>query len=336
MKLISNLTVLLYACAYLVWRLLLISPLYAQYWQIQITEVFGSWFYLPLLPLLFLSLCTRGWRPLYILMLPTAFFVWEYGAQFAPNWQRKLASPVYAQGELHQLRVLTWNSHLSYNASGEFFELLETIQPDVVTLQEVSSRMKARAAAELMQEYPYQHFQRHGWLLTLSRYPLSEPEVQELNRLGCRCLPLQVQKETRTFIVVNTHVPRPTVQYRLRSGVPSITHFDPSEQQRYFEVLFTVLEELEGPLLLQGDLNTTERQPYFRQLTDRFRDSFAEAGWGMGYTYPKTQAWHPFWLLPLIRIDHILHSPEFVTTAAWTGSIKESDHLYVVAELYWP
>lgn len=327
--------VTLYTIVYILWRLLLISPLYERNWQIQITEIFGSWFYLPLLPLIVLILLSKRWRAASVLCIPFAFFAWEYGTQFLPNWQHSLVTPVYAQSTRSTLRVMTWNSHQTYDPRGDFMQRLEELKPDVVTLQEVSLGMKRKSEEVLGAQYPYQSYQPRGSLLTLSRHPLTEPRLTELPFSACRCLPVEITKNGKTFTVINVHIPRPAVVYNTRGTIPTISYFDSRGQELYYAILTKILEKTEGTVLIQGDFNTTERQRHFRLLGEKFRDSFAEAGWGMGYTYPNVRASRPFWLIPIIQIDHILHSRDLLATTAWTGMLKSSDHLYVVADLHW-
>lgn len=324
----------LYVGAYLTWRVLLATPLYEQMWQLRITELFGSWFYLPLVPLLILGSISGQRRWVGILVIPFAFFAWEYGTQFLPNWQLGLNQSVYASEERNELRLMTWNSHVSYDHKNQLGQLLREVQPDIVTLQEASAGMRHRMSEEWIDQYPYQVSSRYGSLLTISRYPLSEPNIDRLLQIGCRCLISSVTWQGQSITLINIHIPRPNVYYAvLRRNLPTITRYDNKNQEHYFTVLFKLLNQIEGPVLLQGDLNTTERQPNYKQLRQLLNDSFAEAGWLMGYTYPHVESRAPSWLIPIIQIDHIMHSDSFVAHAAWTGALSGSDHKYVIADL---
>lgn len=331
---------LLYTIAYLLWRGLLLSPLYEISWQLQLSEIFGAWIYLPLLPLIALVVLTRRWRAVAALCIPLAFFAWEYGAQFLPNWQHGWTTQS-AQAQAQPvdddvLSVLTWNTLISSTVQDDLHRILTQETPDIVTLQEVSYSMRRTLNEEYAQRYPYQYYQSTRRLITLSRYPLTNaiPD-DELMLYGCRCLPLEIVWKGRALTIINIHLPSPDVRYSFRSRIPRVLKFDASGQDLYYQALFKLLDQIEGPILLQGDINTTERQPHFKQLTQTLTDSFAEAGWGMGFTYPNSTRRGPAWLMPLIQIDHILHSEELVALTAQTEQLRRSDHRAVRATLRW-
>lgn len=333
---------LLYTSGYLLWRGLLLSRFYETSWHLQISEVFWAWSYLPLLPLILCALLIRQWRALIVLSLPLAFFMWEYGAQFLPNWQHEWNAPVlYAQASSEHdevsgrpLSVMTWNSFRSSRIADDLEDVLRNDSPDIITIQEVSSGLR-RQFQDFEQLYPYQYYERYASLMTVSRVPLAQPSIDEIHRLGCRCLPLQLEWEGRPLTIINIHIPRPKVYFHFRNGLPKVTYFNPSDQNLHYKVLFKILDQVEGPLLLQGDINTTERQPNFLRLTQSMQDSFSEVGWGMGFTYPNSTFRDPWWLIPVVQIDHILHSEELVALSAKVDTLRGSDHLYVAATLRW-
>lgn len=327
----------LYTIGYLSWRGLLLSPLYETSWQLQLSEVFGAWIYLLLVPLILLMLVTHRWRALAVLGIPLAFFLWEYGAQFLPNWQHGL-SPKVAQAQSiddETLSVLTWNMYLTAKVDDDFYQILREEDPDILTLQEVSYAMRRVLQQDLKEAYPYQYYQHYGKLASLSRYPLSPTLEESLTLYGCLCLPLELSWQGRSLTIINIHMPSPDVRYSFRRKIPRLMQYDRSGQDLYHEILLKLLTEIEGPILLNGDLNTTERQRDFKNLTETLTDSFAEAGWGMGFTYPNVTRRAPPWLVPLVQIDHILHSDELVALTADTVQLRRSDHRAVTATLRW-
>ncbi len=63
-----------------------------------------------------------------------------------------------------------------------------------------------------------------------------------------------------------------------------------------------------GAVVMLGDLNTTEREPAYSELSAGLRDSHLDAGLGPGLTWgPDRFGFLPFGLL---RIDYILVSPQ--------------------------
>jgi endonuclease/exonuclease/phosphatase (EEP) superfamily protein YafD len=112
-----------------------------------------------------------------------------------------------------------------------------------------------------------------------------------------------------------------------------IDRFDTRHQTQTFDRLIEEIEQVDGPLILLGDFNTTERQRNYRRLLAYLEDAYTEAGWGLGYTWPNPDALHGMAPFPVIQIDHILVNDAWRPRRASTGRMAESDHLYVVAEL---
>lgn len=95
-----------------------------------------------------------------------------------------------------------------------------------------------------------------------------------------------------------------------------------AEQAR---VLRRWLEAEPLPFVVCADLNSTPAHWVFRHLAQGLQDSFALAGEGWGMTYPAR--------LPLFRIDYVLASPHWTVRRAYVYSAVSSDHRPVVAEL---
>ena len=327
---------ILFCFAFLFWQILLRSPLRNEYWQIQLSEVFAAWLYLPLLPLLAgaLLLCSRN--ALVALLPPLLVFGIHYGAQFLPNWQLALAD----LNDAPRLRVMTWNMLYTSQLEGAFFTEIQTLQPDIIALQEVGYTIENEMVALLGNEYPYYSVQSVGsssGLAIWSKLPILRSEQSGARLLGCICIRLTLDLEGHPITVMTTHPWSPQIHYsRRRSRIPRVTYFSTDDQDLVMRALVKQVAAASRPLLLLGDLNTTEQQANFRTLRQQgLQDAHEAAGWGMGFTYPNPESLYGRRrrIPPIIRIDHILFSPEWRTLAVWTGSIPVSDHLYVVADL---
>lgn len=317
----------LYLIAYGAWRLLLLTPLATQIWQLRLSEVFGSWSYLPLLPLLMLALITRSRSALLALLIPALLFGAEYGRQFLPNWQLAVlpaATP---------LRVLTWNTLFTSNPAGEFQALINELQPDLIVLEEVSYRMANKLMAD--DDYPYRAIHSPNTASSLaiaSRYPILRSRTG-LDVYACYCLEATIDFNGRIITVIAVHIFRPEINFRRIGRFPTVTNFTDKMQSPIFDQLLARIQAVDGPLIVLGDFNTSERQPNFRRLRTDLDDAFAGGGWGMGYTFPANLRARGVELEPFVRIDHIFTSPAWRTRAAWTSHLSSSDHGYVVADL---
>jgi hypothetical protein len=84
-------------------------------------------------------------------------------------------------------------------------------------------------------------------------------------------------------------------------------------------------EREQGPVVILGDTNLPTLSPIRHTYLSRFRDGFAEAGIGFGYTYPSKVPW--------MRIDLMLSSPHLAFTSFGIGKTRVSDHRCIFAEL---
>ena len=77
------------------------------------------------------------------------------------------------------------------------------------------------------------------------------------------------------------------------------------------------------PIILCGDFNDTPTSYTYKQLSEGLNDSFSNAGLGIGQTYNGK--------FPTLRIDYILHSPEFELNSFKTTDVNLSDHFLLLA-----
>ena len=101
-----------------------------------------------------------------------------------------------------------------------------------------------------------------------------------------------------------------------------------SAQARHTQAraMTALVKKSEMPTLLLGDFNTPPGSQAYQTLAGEFEDSFAEAGFGFGWTFPTR--------LPGWRIDFIW-SRGLRAANCTTGPRELSDHRPVVAKLVW-
>ena len=307
--------------------MLLLTPWGTQLWPLRLSEVFGSWSYLPLLPLVLLALLTRSRSGLLALLIPTLLFGAEYGRQFLPNWQLATA------GDGMPFRVLTWNTLYTADPDGAFQTLVNETQPDLVVLEEVSRRMANKLVTDF--DYPYHAIHSLGStssLAIVSRYPILSSKTG-MEVYTCECLEVTMDYHGRTITVIAVHIFRPVINFRRIGRLPTITNFTDRMQSPVFDQLLARIEATTTPLIVLGDFNTSERQPNFHRMRAFVDDAFAAAGWGMGYTFPADLHVRGVELAPFVQIDHIFFSPAWHAHTAWTSHLTTSDHGYVIADL---
>ena len=84
---------------------------------------------------------------------------------------------------------------------------------------------------------------------------------------------------------------------------------------------------VEGPTVIVGDFNLTDDSAIYRRYWSRYRDAFATAGLGWGYT--------KFTRRIGVRIDHVLAGPGWQFRNCWVGPDVGSDHRPVLADVFW-
>lgn len=327
---------ILFCVGILLWQLLLRTPLRNDYWQLELSEVFAVWFYLPLVPLVVGALLLRSRMALVALLPPLILFASQYGTQLLPNWQLALAD----LDEAPRLRVFTWNMLYTNELEGEFYTHIQRLAPDVIALQEVDYNVEKEMVALFGDRYPYYRIQNAGsssGIAIWSRLPMIDSAQSTARLLGCICIRVTLDLEGRPITVITAHSWSPRIYYGYRrSLIPRVTYFSTADQDLVIRALINQVEESARPLLLLGDLNTTEQQANFSALRAQgLQDAHEAAGWGMGFTFPNPDSRYGRRRIypSIIRIDHILFSPEWTALATWADSIPVSDHLYVVADL---
>jgi hypothetical protein len=205
-----------------------------------------------------------------------------------------------------------------------------------VAVQELSWDMAGPLADALREAYPYQTLAPSAapdGLGIFSRLPFEDVVPADIGPPPgpCYCQAVSVRLGGRAVQVLNAHPGPPDVGVRRLGPLPLPVHFDDGTGLPDRRQLLQRLDAAHLPLLLLGDLNTAERQPYYAQLRQRLADTHREVGWGPGWTFPSPPV-GPL-PVPLVRIDYVLHSSEWRAAAEHTGLTPGSDHRHVVADL---
>lgn len=128
---------------------------------------------------------------------------------------------------------------------------------------------------------------------------------------------VKISKGGQELVLVSHHGPK-------KGGYsPGSVLGTAEEQVQVSEDLLRILEAMKAPSVVGGDFNAPESGPAFKVLKSRFHQAFREAGHGFGLTFPS--------VFPIIRIDHILGSPE-IRFVNFQRENFGSDHLGVLVD----
>jgi vancomycin resistance protein VanJ len=286
--------------------------------SVRLTHYLLPWLFLLLLVALVPALLSRrGW-----LALAVAGPALAIGLGYLPVFLPR--SQVQPAESLVRLKVMSYNVWSANPSMEPAAAMIREEDPDILLLQEISPRSLRELTQALGEPTSGEGRVWHVSLApnlmqaVVSRYPVTE---QMADRRKAKVQAVRVATPAGEVTVFNVHPLR-------------------GDWVRRHRQLQNLLREdvlnAPGPVILGGDFNTTDKSETYRMLSLHLQNAHWDAGWGFGFTYPAYRhAWHEFlpaW--PLVRIDHIFHSRDFLAVNART--LKESygsDHFPVMAAL---
>jgi endonuclease/exonuclease/phosphatase family metal-dependent hydrolase len=232
-------------------------------------------------------------------------------------------------------RVLSYNVGNGLAPADRLVQYLYYADADIIGLQELAGDQAEAIERQLATVYPYRVLFPAGFAGKglLSRFPIVASE-RHLFADGRPDLSAQIEIGGRTAQVVVAHPRPPKVRV---SGAT----FDPVTLRQIQEV--AKLATGGGPSLVLGDFNMTHRQPEHRIMTTAgLIDAFHEVGSSVNSFPKRVGNPHRFGprtqnitLPPIIRIDYIWYTRDFIARSAGLGRDAGSDHLPVVAGIDW-
>ncbi len=286
-----------------------------------------------LLPLSFLALpyalYRRKWRTVGLQVVCAVAFFWIFRDVFVPNDHPQ------APAGATTVNVLTYNLGDGLVSPGELESLLADSDADIVGLVEVTPEMAAALPVELKALYPYQEVRGLGipGEGLLSRYPITSATWHEFNP-GRPDLQAVIDLNGTPITVIVAHPPPPHLTLTGIKSRPGTTG--------QLDSLITLIEGVQGPLIVLGDFNITRMHEEYQRLESAgLTDVFRNAGHGVGFTsLIRLQKPHviPGWVSRFrfpatMRIDYVWVSDDWLPMDAWVGDDAGSDHLPVLATL---
>ncbi len=309
------------------------------FWVLSLVNTFAYLLFAPLPVLLGWALLTRS-RLAVLRLLPVLLLAILW---FAPRFLPRPTAAAAADGAT--LQVLTFNVWGNRHDLSSTAEWVRQSGVDIAFLQEISPAYATDGLSELADLYPYQSSQndptRWGGNFTLSKYPIVSSEYVDL---GVANAPfperLVLDVAGQPIAVYNVHLAwpvnkdRPGMEYATSLYMQVALGFDDRLRNAQIDGLLAHLADEPYPYIVAGDFNTSDFSVTYDRIAAQMRDSFRQAGTGLGGSWPVAQARGlPDFLPPLIRIDYIWHSAGIETVAAWQGAPAGSDHLPLFATL---
>lgn len=270
-------------------------------------------------------------RPLFLLwLLPGVIgFLWWYSAAWLPKPDPHVAGAEFTAATYNVLGFMA--------DPDQTFAVIETMDADIVGLQELRPTLEARLKTDLSDKYPYQitkvvqGFDGYG---LLSRYPILDYEIEltvDLDNVdfdNARYLRAILDIEGQPIVVYVFHppIPMPSPQ---AAPLKYLFQYDDTNLHTATRILAEKIADESLPVLLICDCNTTPRSRQY-ELLDKvlYKEAFGAQGRGLGLTLPADS------LSPLVRIDYLWYTDEFAALDAkvWSES-GTSDHYPVWGNL---
>jgi endonuclease/exonuclease/phosphatase (EEP) superfamily protein YafD len=300
-------------------------------------NTFAEFLFLPLIPITLVAWKFRA-RDLAlgsVIAIVAATIL--FGEMFAPKISPMTATPT--------LRVMTYNMLGHTNHADAVVATIRESDADVIAIQELNPNAADALQRDLLREYPYQILDPHdgvAGLGVISRYPL---------RLSTDTLPgrwigapqlLQLDWQGTPVTILHVHT-IPTTAFIDFIRIPQSIEASIRNREENMRALAAyVAAHRDEPIIGTGDFNMTDQNTSYRIIASELRDTWREAGWGLGHTFPSTNLnamplpslanSSPF--MWLVRIDYIFHSSHWRAVSAdlgnWDG---QSDHRPVIVRL---
>ncbi|MER7894105.1 endonuclease/exonuclease/phosphatase family protein [Micromonospora sp. NPDC094482] len=253
-------------------------------------------------PLLALAALLRRSRlALIAVLLPAT--VWA--ALYAGAWLR----PSSAGGSAG-LRVASQNLRAGNPDPAATVRALAAARAELIALQEVAD--DERVTGALRESHP--HRAAVSTVALYSRYPIRERAGVDTGLGWTRALRAVVATPTGDLTVYVVHLGS------ARAGDTAV------RDQTVAELAARVRADPAPRLVVLGDLNTASTDRVFAPLARLLADAQAEAGRGLGFTWPAR--------VPVTRPDHVLYRG-LTATSAGVLRTPASDHRAVTASFRW-
>lgn len=306
-------------------------------WCLALLSAFAPCFFLPLtliLPTCFIYRRRSFWTSA---ISPALIFLLLYGHLFLPAWP---TASVTDEAPLTVMSFNIWGGSQSKEAARV---ILANGTPDIVALQELRPQMAELLIEEVGDFYPHRVLDigiPDNALGVLSRYPLTELDSRHLSGSGSQIQVLQVEVNHQTLTLYNCRIQGSNILVYFERGVSIADEVKANLQARgtLVQQLIADIATRPGPVIVAGDLNSTDQSDVYAILTRDLTDAHQAVGWGFGHTFPAYAG--SFRGIPIIprqmRLDMIFYSEGFVALNSCVSSIHgESDHLPVLAQLAW-
>lgn len=201
--------------------------------------------------------------------------------------------------------VLCWNIQAGLSGPEKIAQILAEQKVDVIALQEARVPSAKPGGVDpvpaLLTALKCQVARggERGELVVLTTLVMQNHRLHNLGGLS-QALEVPIERKGKVVHVLDVHLMTGDPQGVLRAE-PGMSrrrvHLSAATRRVQADSLAKVVQSIKEPVILMGDFNSPPTSIAYRTLSGQLTDTFAQAGWGWGLSYPAN---HPFW-----RIDYI-------------------------------
>lgn len=220
-----------------------------------------------------------------------------------------------------ELKVVTYNVARGTKTNPDRLVVaLRQLNADIILLQEANF-YDPNFVKRLNAELPEYSLQSAAEVSTLTRLPVQKTQTYDLPQNKREVLVTRVTWQDKPLTIVNAHLGTVMLSPVLKGDFDRVRRTRNARTEQV-AVLRNIAMQVQGPVLLGGDLNTPPRGFVYRRLREIYgHDAHDEAGRGPGWTFPSLK----------LRIDH-----QFTRDLTPVGSKVlpnvGSDHLPLLVE----
>jgi endonuclease/exonuclease/phosphatase family metal-dependent hydrolase len=219
---------------------------------------------------------------------------------------------------------------------------IKRLNPDLIILQEVNVKLYQSLIDSFDARYKYFHAgpflsELKIGMLIMSRFEITQYKDYKLDHDGLVFQQdVMIKHMESTVRIINVHTTFPWfVQKQTNHLGIKYWNYDDSVRNREISSLLKSMKASTTKTILAGDFNMSHYSNDYYRITKQYKDS--QQGIYQSYTWPSGNANNLFLpiKLPIIKLDYLFHSSDFLVCESATQPPTGSDHLPIFTVLTW-
>jgi endonuclease/exonuclease/phosphatase (EEP) superfamily protein YafD len=289
-----------------------------------------------------------GWNILFSVVQPNFKFLKKHEIRETYNRSYREANRI--------IKVMTFNVRAfniykwekNKDAHDSIYRYIQQEDPDIICFQEYYTQEKGLFAAsglyKVLKKTPFRHINstignssgsNYG-IATFSSYPVVGKGIIHFENTFNAAIYTDVKINSDTIRIFNNHLQSIHLKEKNYSFLDSLRlRYNDQQMEEILDLSHRLkdafvkrskqadmisgkIAESPYPVIVCGDFNDTPVSYTYKKIRSHLSDSFIEAGWGIGNTYPG--------ITPSLRIDFILHNQSMKAIYTERIRLKLSDH----------